>query len=267
MDLNKAACEASFLQHFNETISGLGAVRSTLLRVLRSVDRKGWLGHRESGRLDRKAFVRVATGSTSVFKQRKDVEAQRSAVSVLIDCSGSMVGDPLLLAQQVAIQLSDILDRAKVSFNVTGFNGDDEGLRLAQTGSDDAKYVQAERVNFIPFKTWAEPVRRVTAKLGSIHRWADNSTPDYSAISLSIDALAVRPEQRKILFILTDAEGYYKRHMDHLQTVADRLNVVIVAIGIHSQDVKKVFDNAETVNNLNDLASTSFNTLLKTIRK
>lgn len=267
MDLNKDVCESTFQLHYQAKITGLGAVRSTLLQVLRSVDRKGWLTRRESGRLDRKAFVRVATGSTAVFKQRKNVEAVRSAVSVLIDCSGSMVNGAIELAQVVAIQLSDILDRSGVAFNVTGFNGDSSNVYGQATGSDKTFLAATEAVNLIAFKAWNEPLRRVTAKMGSIHRWANSSTPDYSAISLSIDAIAMRPEQRKILFILTDSEGYCKAHMQYLQSVADRLGVIIVAIGIGSDDAKKVFNNAETVHQIDDLASASFNTLLKTLRR
>jgi hypothetical protein len=66
---------------------------------------------------------------------------------------------------------------------------------------------------------------------------------------------------------LTDADGYNREHITHLQNVAKRCGVIIVAIGIDSADVEKVFDNAATVNDTRELASTAFNTLLKSLRR
>ena len=52
----------------------------------------------------------------------------------------------------------------------------------------------------------------------------------------------------------------------HLQNLADKVGVKIVAIGIGDTEVPKVFKNGENVSNVADLASTSFNKLLKELR-
>ena len=95
MQFSKSECEINFSAKYNNQPSGLGATRASLLRLLRSLDLVGWSTHEESGRLDRKAFTRFAVGSTAVFSKRQHIEAERSAVSVLIDCSGSMDNDGL----------------------------------------------------------------------------------------------------------------------------------------------------------------------------
>ena len=111
MKFNRTDCQNSFTIDYANNPSGLGATRSNLLRILRSIDLVGWNTHEESGRLDRKAFTRFASGSVAVFSKRTYVEAERSAVSVLIDCSGSMDNDGRIrTAQTVAIQLAKILD-------------------------------------------------------------------------------------------------------------------------------------------------------------
>ena len=268
--LNKAACDANFTYQFNNVTEGMGATRANLLRMLRSLDLVGWSSHEESGKVDRKAFARFAAGSTTVFKRREYAEAERSAVSLLIDCSGSMAwdGGRIRVAESVAIQLSRILDKANVDFAVTGFNGGGRDMRVADTGANaDRSYISGESLNWIPFKTWGESLRKASSKLGSISEWTGSSTPDYSALTAAIDDISKRQESRKILFLLTDADGYNKHHIAHLQNVAKRCGVTIVVIGIGSADAEELFDHAATVNDTRELASVAFNTLLKSLRR
>jgi cobalamin biosynthesis protein CobT len=265
---SKAECEQRFAMHFGDQPVGLGATRANIMRLLRSVDLVGWSSHEESGRVDRKAFTRFATGSTAVFSKRQHVEATKSAVSILIDCSGSMNEyRRIQTAESIAIQLSRILEKSDVAFNVTGFYGASGATALTGGGATPmASVATVEKAVFIPFKTWKENLARASAKLGSINQWAQRSTPDYSALSISIDELSRRDEARKILFLITDADGYNKAHIKHLQDLADKLNVKIIAIGIGDTDVPKVFKSGENVLKVSDLASTSFNKLLKELR-
>lgn len=265
---SKSECEIRFSNQFNDQTSGLGATRANILRLLRSVDLVGWSTHEESGRVDRKAFTRFATGSTAVFSKRTHVDAVKSAVSILVDCSGSMnESGRIQTAESIVIQLSRILDKADVSFSVTGFYGYSNVDRLRGGGATPINSVaETEQAMFIPFKTWKENLGKASAKLGSISHWARRSTPDYSALSISIEELSRREENRKILFLITDAEGYNKSHIKHLQELANKVGVKIVAIGIGDTDVPKVFDNGENVTRVSDLASTSFNKLLKELK-
>lgn len=268
MYLDKSFCETNYSLKYNTQVSGLGATRANLLRLLRSIDLVGWSTHEESGRLDRKALTRFACGSTAVFSRRQAVEAERSAVSVLIDCSGSMSdGGAINTAESVVIQLARILDKANVEFSVTGFHGNKSNVSSIATGANsDELYARYEAPTLIPFKQWNEPLVKCAAKLGSIHRWADSSTPDYSSISLTVDELSKRSEQRKVLFLITDADGYNTEHMKYLQRVADKLGVKIVAIGIGSTDVKLCFRSSDDVKNVNDLASVGFNKIIKEVK-
>jgi len=68
------------------------------------------------------------------------------------------------------------------------------------------------------------------------------------------------------LFLITDADGYCKAHMKHLQSVADKLGVKIVAIGIGRTTVDQCFTSGENVENVSGLASASFNKLLKELK-
>jgi cobalamin biosynthesis protein CobT len=268
MHINKANAQMNYFVEFNSEPSGLGATKATIQRILRSLDLVGWNTHEETGRLDRKAFTRYATGSTAIFSKRHHVDAQASAVTILIDCSGSMSnGGRIKTAQSVAIQLSKMLDKANASFSVMGFQGGQSGVRQGGTGArTEGIEATIEYTEFIPFKTWGESLTKASAKLGSIRYCAGNSTPDYSALSMTLEDLSKREEQRKILFFLTDADSYTKAHMVHLQGIADKLGIKIIAIGIGDTKVEQCFRIAQNVENVNDLADASFAKLLKELR-
>jgi cobalamin biosynthesis protein CobT len=267
MNLNKAKCEANYSFKYNQQQNGLGATRANIVKLLKSLDLVGWSTHEESGKIDRKAFTRFKTGSTAIFSKRTHVEAERSAVSILIDCSGSMNEfGKIQVAETLAIQLSRILDKADVAFNVTGFHGRQSSLREVGGGASIAVSVAYEIPIFIPFKQWGESLQRCAPKLGSINEWANRSTPDYSSISITLDELAHRNEARKILFLITDADCYNEQHMIHLQGVADKLGVTIIAIGIGATSVKECFRSSDNVISGEGLASASFNKLLKELK-
>lgn len=264
----KQECEQQYKDVSARAIQGIGATRANLQRLFRSIDFMGWSTHEESGRLDRRALTRFASGSANIFSRRTMVEAETSAVSVLIDCSGSMkAGDKegsrrIEIAQQIAIHLSKLFQQSRVPFSVTGFR--------SGTSSDVVSgdlYAITESPAFIPFKRWGKSLQASIATMGAIHKSAGGGTPDYSALFNAITELNARPETRKILFLLTDADCYKVKHMQHIQKLADKLGVVIVAIGIGRTDVQSCFVNAVNVHNIESLASIAFNQLLKAVER
>jgi hypothetical protein len=231
-------------------IDNLGATRSNLLKLLRSIDTVGWNRREESGRLDRRAFGRFACGEQNIFSRRDYQEAECAAVEVLVDCSSSMSDGSLVQAQHIAVNLANIFDKAKVSFQVDGFRtGGKTGLEI------------------IPFKRWGESFRKAARKLGQIHEFARGGTPDYSATQYALTELSKRPEAKKILFILTDASGFGKADVDQVNATAKALNVTIVAVGIGYTEVEQLYTNAVNVRSIKDLAGQAFNALLKAVKR
>jgi cobalamin biosynthesis protein CobT len=267
MYINKEVAEAAYKNNYTFTPSGKGATRANLLRILRSNDLVSWSSHEESGRVDRKAFTRYACGDANIFSKREVREAERSAVSIMIDCSGSMsYHNEIIVACQVAIQLCKILDKANSEFSVTGFYGNDELIENDKAGASRDICLKAERPVFIPFKKWGESLGKASSKLGGIAQCANGSTPDYSSIALAIEDLALRKEPRKVLFLLTDANGYHVEHMKYLQQLADKQRITLIAIGIGRTKVDECFTHAENVTSIQDLTSASLNKVLKVLK-
>jgi cobalamin biosynthesis protein CobT len=266
--LDKAEGIARFEQEFRTNQVGMGATKANLIRLLKSVDLVGWSSHEESGRLDRKAFSRFACGSANIFSKRTHVEAESSAVSILVDCSGSMgLGNRMQVTESVVIQLVKILDKADVSYRVFGFDSPDGTYaRKVATDGDKEVSMEIEEVTFYPFKHWNESLQRALPKLGQIHKFHLRENPDYSAVMLSLEDLKTRPEKRKVMFFLTDSLSPDVNHMRHLDTVAEKLGIKLIAIGIQSDKVLECHKHSVAVQNLAEMGSASFNKLLKELQ-
>ena len=269
MILNRAEAEKAYLA--TPEIANIGALRTNLLKLLRSIDLVGWSTHEESGRLDRRALTRFASGSANIFSRRQMVEAEKSAVSILVDLSSSM-GEKeakgprrIEVTQDVTIQLSRLLDRAKVDFSVTGFYRNSANACVSSvTHSGEVVYSDSESCVFVPFKKWNESLVKCVAKLGCIVPFCRGATPAYSAIEQSLRDLAKQESHRKILFILTDAEQFEPKQIQHLDALAESLGVLMIAIGIRTLWTE-VFKHNVSVQDLSGLGEQAFSKLLQTI--
>jgi cobalamin biosynthesis protein CobT len=246
LTLNKQSALSRFTACKATTVNG--STRANLLRILRSADLIGRSSREESGRLDRRGFVRFSTGDANIFSRRDVKEAEKAAVQVLVDCSGSM-GSSMSKAQEVTIALGDIFDKAKVAFSVTGFT----------TGSTSS-------LGLVPIKAWGETFRQAATILGSIDKFCIGGTPDYQALHWGIEQLVKRNEGKKVLFIITDACGYRKHEMDQINKIAKSFGVTIVAIGIGRTDVETFFQYGVNVRNAKELGGQAFNTLLRAVK-
>lgn len=224
-----------------------GATRANLLRILRSVDLVGWSRREESGRLDRRGFVRFSTGDANIFSRREHKEAEKAAVQIMVDCSGSMRYS-MTQAQEVTITLADILDKAKVPSAIHGFTTSSMSLAL------------------LPLKQWGDSLRKAAPLLGSLDNFSIGGTPDYQALHWGIEQLVKRNEGRKVLFVVTDATGYARHEMKQINKIAESFGITIVAIGIGRTDVEKFFKHSVNVLNPKDLSGKAFNTLLRAVK-
>ena len=265
MNFNKGVAQGNFSNIYKEVIPNLGATQANLIRILRSIDCVKKSSHEESGRLDRRAFTRFATGSVAIFSRREVGEADTSAVSVLIDCSLSMEwSSRSKYAEVVAIQLARILSKANVSYCVNGFTGDRQKNNIVADGASKvSREYQVENVQFIPFKEWGESIHKAGPKLGTIRECPQGATPDYSSIIIKLEELIGQQEKRKVMFLITDADGYNVSHMEHIQAIADKHKVTLIAIGLGSTGVDKVFKHGINVKDGSELGGVAFNKLLK----
>lgn len=263
--MNRIESQQRWSACINKPVSGLGATKATLRRFLRSIDCVGWSRREESGRIDRRALTRFAVGDANIFSRREYAEAETSAVSILVDVSSStnyMIDYSKNIRrcevfQEIAIHLSKLISDAGCSVAVTGFSGS----RIdTSNGAED-------HVSFTALKDWGESISQAAPAIASITDITGGGTPEYHSIRLAIEEVSKRPEHRKVLFILTDADDFDFNGAQYLGKVAEKLGVVIVAIGCGDADITKCFTNAARVTNAADVFTASFNNLLRSLRK
>jgi cobalamin biosynthesis protein CobT len=267
MHADKSQGQYTYSREYNTPISNMGATTVNLLRLLQSVDNIGWNTHKESGRVDLRALTRMANGSPDIFKTRAYKPAIKTAVHLMVDCSGSMTGRDIRMAQSVSIQLAKIFARTNCAWAITGFNGEDRLEYLDSNPLSESTCMRKEKVRLIPFKEWGESLQHSAPKLGLMHMMADDSTPDYSAVYLGLQSLLARKEQKRILFVLTDSAGFNVEHMRYVESIAKKHAIKLVGIGINAQDIHHSFSNSVNVTRIGQLGSTAFSKLLETVNK
>ena len=98
------------------------AVKRRLEALLFAETERGWNPAQMAGRIDSKRLTQATLGSETVFKTRRGLPDIDTAVSVLVDMSGSMSGDKIELAADVATLLSEALHKTGCAFEVAGFH-------------------------------------------------------------------------------------------------------------------------------------------------
>jgi nitric oxide reductase activation protein len=258
----KAQAEKTFYSAIKANFAGLGATKASLRKLLISIDNVGWSRREECGRVDRRAFTRFAAGERAVFSRREYKEADRSAVSVLVDVSGSTAQPVDLLWSRidafttVTANLCKLLDECGASVGVNAFHG----IR-----SDDATG-PIEHVKFIELKRFNQSLRSSAANIGALPALVTGCTPDYASVYETLVDLSTRSEKRKVLILITDADTFITGNHRRLDRLADKLGIVIIALCIGG-DISQCYTHHVNVKSAAELFSGAFNKLLNAIRK
>jgi Mg-chelatase subunit ChlD len=188
--------------------------------------------NRKAGVVNVHALPTVATGNDRVFKRRLEVDGIDSAVVICLDVSGSMFDDNLIApAIATCRALLETLDAAGVKTAVVAFGS-----------------------NISVPKGFNRNVKIANARLGTVKQ--GGSTNDYNALRYAHQMLIQRPENRKIVFVITDGQGQPDAVRQQV-TSGNALGITTIGVGIQT-NVSSVYGQAVTVRNIADLGNASF---------
>lgn len=226
-------------------------------------------GHR-SGRLHGAALSRMVVNPTEdrVFQRKQENKTKDVAVSLLVDCSGSMGSSrhgKMATAGKTAYALSSVLDRLGIANEVLGFTTtcetpDELNKETAKTG---IQYSRVEGIYMPIFKTFDERmgplVRRRLAVTTSEPRFLANNI-DGESVQIAALRLARRRESRKILFVLSDGNpacygdipSLYG-HLKRVVTDVEKSGIDVVGIGICSDAPKRFYSRHVVLDRIEDL--------------
>jgi len=245
-------------------------MKSKLKRALLARQQRDWHYGKESGKLDSKRLVAAFQHSSNVYKQRADRMDEDTAITILVDLSGSMENsDKAEVARNCAIALAECLEGSQLTYNIVGFCNKDEGM-------DDynipGKYHRYERLDTVYFKDFNQPLRTARPQIAGIVDAIGGNNSDYDFIVNSISTLSKRPEKRKVLLVISDGQpacvtdssdsGYIKLCGEAIKH-GNTIGVETVGIGLLDDTVKDIYPNHVVINNVNELSTKVFTKLTK----
>ena len=252
-----------------------------LMRVLMARQAREWRFDLDDGLLDasRLAPFVASRGATRPFKQEFDSPFPSTAVTLLIDHSGSMRGRPMQIAAMTVEIFARVLERCGVRCEVLGFTTRDwdggEPARLWASAGYPDNPGRLNALEHIVIKAAEVPWRRARIGLGLfLHDEMLKENIDGEALAWAHARLLARHERRRILVVVSDgtpmdeatfaANGY--DYLDnHLVSVVDgiesRSPVQLAAIGI-GHDVSRFYRNATRIAKIDDLGTALSNKLI-----
>ena len=253
-------------QQLNHLQGAVTRLANKLQRKLLAQQNRSWEFDLEEGLLDVSKLTRVIVDPTSPlsFKMEKDIEFRDTIVSLLIDNSGSMRGRPITIAAMCADILARTLERCSVKTEVLGFTTKAwKGGKSREEWIESGKQPAPGRLNdlrHIIYKTADEPWRRSKRNLGLMLREGLlKENIDGEALEWAYSRLISRPEQRKILMVISDgapvddstlsvnAGNYLERHLKQvIQKIEIDPSIELTAIGI-GHDVNRYYRRAVTI--------------------
>ena len=244
-----------------------------LQRRLLAQQNRAWDFDLEEGILDPARLSRIATDPLSPlsFKQERETDFRDTVVSLLIDNSGSMRGRPITVAATCADILARTLERCGVKVEILGFT-----TRAWKGGQAREEWLRAGKparpgrlndLRHIIYKAADAPWRRARRNLGLMMREGLlKENIDGEALQWAHSRLLGRPEQRRILMVISDGApvddstlsvnsgNYLEHHLRHvIAEIENRSPVELIAIGI-GHDVTRYYSRAVTIVDAEELA-------------
>lgn len=251
----------------------VGRLANRLQRRLMAQQNRSWDFDLEEGYLDTARLTRLVIDPMQPlsFKRERDTSFRDTVVTLLIDNSGSMRGRPITVAATCADILARTLERCGVKVEILGFTTKAwKGGQARETWLANGKPGTPGRLNdlrHIIYKSADAPWRRSRRNLGLMMREGLlKENIDGEALIWAHNRLLARPEQRRILMMISDGApvddstlsvnpgNYLERHLraviDQIET---RSSVELLAIGI-GHDVTRYYRRAVTLVDADELA-------------
>lgn len=227
----------------DKALPGSSVLHGQIARLLVSEELRGRTHHEMSGRLDRRALVRMKTGAPDVYSRRDDEPGVDTALLILIDGSSSM---------QIGVTGNlNRLDTARVTAWHIAKAAEMAGAKLA-IGAFYTRVTKGDGAQILVVKPWDMPCADCAYSLTRLQ--ADNFTPLSAAIIAGAGMLEDVPATRHIMLVLTDGEcDLGAQAVTAACRITAAMGVETVGIGMDCASVAAAFPPRYSVN-VTDLA-------------
>jgi len=225
-------------------------------RLLQVMTRKRPHFNQRKGRLDTNKIYRVCEPYSSrterIFKTKQESKALDTAVSILIDYSGSMGGYKMRAAMASAYALAELCKMLRLNFEIAGFSE-----------------TSAKMNRHFVFKPFNIPVGNQSMLENMCFATSQMSNnADGDSILVAWERLQAQKQARKVLVVLSDGSpaGYrggdlYGFTRDVIQAIEAEHRGDIIGIGIKDRNVTHLYKHHYVVSDIEQLPKALVSTL------
>ena len=227
-----------------DAVSASSRMRARLMGMLQSIKRQPESYGLSGRKLAAGRLVKLGCGDPRIFRKKIDTVNINTAVTVLLDLSGSM-SSKYRVANAAAYALHNTLFGLKgVAVCSVEFSGKTRNPEV-NVLVDFGRKPQSENFNHHPF----------------------DGTPTHNAIWAARVMLLQRPEPRKIMLILTDGcpDKDSETKAATMRTMKD--GIEIAAIGIMDKSVQRFWSNHRIINSIQELPAAMFGVMEELLTK
>ena len=244
-DITKSPGEVGGWSKEIERKLGTFSLTKKIKKYLISQSQTGYELGKKRGKICSKNIGRIYAGHQQprIFKERSATKIQQdTAMFILGDCSGSMSGSRYATSASCQIAMSEVLKVLQIQHMMMQFS----------TG-------RVGRQHYIMKHFSERSVSRDTLlkRYGS-HRIQMGCNADGEAVTEAAQWLARRPEENKILIVLSDGSpayggGDHQFLIDTVKEIEDSKIMSVIGIGIETHDVQEYYRTSKVVNELSEL--------------
>ena len=256
-------------------------LRRGLANALRSAEKRWWRGDQLRGELSPRGLHRLCLDrpQLDVFRTRAMVQGRATAVSVVLDASGSMTTNKMDVARDTLRVLLQALDELKVATEAITFTtGNDTNVMKLATEHGGDPNVLRQRFSRIAnleigvVKPFSEPTKQALRRLPSIK--GTGLTPLGEAMQIAARRIAPRSENRRIMLVLTDGragcesnDGAAVRHAQYVAELIDKAGIELIGVGILDDSLRAIVADTIVVHALEELPAQLCKLLSRTLKK
>jgi cobalamin biosynthesis protein CobT len=241
-------------------------IKQHLERVLLVKENKKMIPERERGMLNNRTLANLCIDKNyrTPFRQFTKIDTTNVAVSLVIDCSGSMGGNKIEVARQSGLALGESLKALDITFEIVGFNTKSSSgmyrLTAGLSSTETARFNRfGEALNHMIFKSYDS-----NDLSGICRAEAGGCNADGESLTWAAKRLAERKEKRKIMLVLSDGQPSYggANHevlagdLKRVINLMPKAGIEPIGIGICTDDPKLFYKDYVVVNDISKLATT-----------
>lgn len=239
----------------------------------------------EEGILNSQRLTRILTSPMRppVYYEEEVKAHLDTAITLLIDNSGSMRGRPIMLAALATYRLGMLLDKCMIPFEVLGFTTQEwKGGHSRQKWVEAGKPDHPGRLNdllHVIYKSSRLAWRKTHRNLSLMMKESLlKENIDGEALIWAYERLLTRPENRKVLIVISDGApvddstlstngmDFLDTHLKSVTKIIEVQNKVeLFAIGI-GHEVDKFYSKSTVINSAEELGDTLFGKVIDLLK-